>query len=42
MTQVIKKIEQIQKRALQTVYNEPYLSLEELLDYDQGISVCRK
>ena len=34
-----KKIEQIQKRGLQIVYNEPQMSLEELLIHDQRISV---
>ena len=36
-----KKIEQIQKRGLQIVYNEPQMSLEELLIHDQRISVHR-
>ena len=33
------KIKQIQKRDLRIVYNEPHVSLEELLIHDQGISV---
>ena len=37
-----KKIEQIQKRGLGIVYNEPHMLLEELLIYDQGNSVHRK
>ena len=37
-----KRIEQIQKRGLRVVYNEPHMSLEELLIRDQGISVHRK
>ena len=37
-----KRIEQIQKRGLRVVYNEPRMSLEELLIRDQGISVHRK
>ena len=37
-----KRIEQIQKRDLRIVYNEPQMSLEELLIRDQGISVHRK
>ena len=37
-----KKIEQIQKRGLQIVYNESQMSLEELLIHDQGISVHRR
>ena len=37
-----KKIEQIQKRGLRIVYNEPHLSLEKLLIRDQSISVNRK
>ena len=37
-----KKIEQIQKRDSRIVYNEPHMSLEELLIRDQGISVHRK
>ena len=37
-----KEIEQIQKRGLRIVYNEPHMSLEELLIRDQGISVHRK
>ena len=32
-----KRIEQIQKRDLRIVYNEPQMSLEELLIRDQGI-----
>ena len=36
-----KKIEQIQKRDLQIVYNEPQMFLEELLIHDQRISVHR-
>ena len=34
-----KKIEKIQKRGLRIVYNEPQMSLEELLNRDQGLSV---
>ena len=37
-----QKIEQIQKRGLLIVYNEPHMPLEELLNHDQGISVYRK
>ena len=37
-----KKIEQIQKRGLRIVYNEPNMSLEELLIREQCISVHRK
>ena len=37
-----EKIEQIQKRGLQIVCNEPHMSLEELLIQDQGISVHRR
>ena len=37
-----KKIKQIQRRSLLIVYNEPYMSLEELLIHDQGISAHRK
>ena len=37
-----KKIEQIQKRGLRIVYNEPRMSLKELLIHDQGISVHRR
>ena len=37
-----KKIEQIQKRDLRIVYNEPRMSLEELLISDQGISAHRR
>ena len=40
--QVIKKIEQIQKRCLEILYNEPHISLEELLNHYQGISFHRK
>ena len=34
-----KRIEQILKRGLQMVYNEPHMSLEELLIHDQYINV---
>ena len=37
-----KRIEQIQKRGLRIVCNEPHMTLEELLIRDQGISVHRK
>ena len=37
-----KKIEQIQKRGLRIAYNEPHMSLEDLLIHDQVISVHRK
>ena len=37
-----KKVDQIQKRGLPIVCNEPQMSLEELLIHDQGISVHRK
>ena len=37
-----KKSEQIQKRGLQIAYNEPLMSLEELLIHNQGISVHHK
>ena len=37
--QLIEKIEQIQKRGLQLVYNEPVMSLEELLNCNQGIRI---
>ena len=32
-----KKIKQIQKRGLRAIYNEPHMSLEELLFHDQGV-----
>ena len=37
-----KKAEQIQKRGLRIVYNEPHMSLEELIIRDQAISAHRK
>ena len=37
-----KKIEQIQKRGLRIVYNEPHMPLEELIIQDQGISIHHK
>ena len=37
-----KRIEQIQKRGLRIVCNEPHMTPEELLIRDQGISVHRK
>ena len=37
-----KQIEQILKRGLRIVYNEPHMSLDELLILAQGISVHRK
>ena len=35
-------MKQIPKRDLRTVYNEPHMSLEDLLIHDEGISVYRK
>ena len=37
-----KKIEEIQKRGLQIVYNEPHMSPEELLIHDQDVIVHSK
>ena len=37
-----KKMEQIEKRGLRTVYNESHMSLEDLLIHDEGISVHGK
>ena len=37
-----RKIEQIRKRVLRIVYDEPRMFLEELLIHDQDISVHRK